>query len=75
MFSLLWFAAKKVLLKGGREEKGQLGIKDKRGGWELLEGRTDRATLQCLGRAVVVHHAAFSFVLSGEEKAAEFAHL
>lgn len=44
-------------------------------GFFLLKGSTDRATLERLGRTVVVDHAALGLALSREEQAAEFGHL
>lgn len=41
----------------------------------LLEGSMDMATLEWLGRAVVVDHVTFVLTLSREEQAAEFVHL
>lgn len=41
----------------------------------LLEGGTDRATLERLRWAIVVHHAAQGLALGGEEQAAESGHL
>lgn len=61
------------------EGRGEQGSKGKRRVWgrggASLEGRTNSATLEWLGRAVVVHHAAFGFALGGEEQVAEFGHL
>lgn len=41
----------------------------------LLEGGTDRATLERLRWAIVVHHAAQGLALGREEQAAESGHL
>lgn len=74
----LWLTAREVtghLTKGKREGRVQKGRRGKGGGGVLLEGSTDRATLEGLGRAVVVHHAALGLTLSREEQAAEFGHL
>lgn len=61
---------------GGRERAtGQKKGKRKGGRGVLLEGSTDRATLERLRRTVVVHHAALGLALSGEEQTAEFGHL
>lgn len=65
----------KRYLRGGREGKGQRCRKGTGGGGVLLEGSSDTATLERLGRTVVIHHAAFGLPLSGEEQAAEFGHL
>lgn len=63
----------------GGDGRGEQGRKGKRRVWgrggALLEGSTNSATLEWLGRAVVVHHAAFGLALSGEEQVAEFIHL
>lgn len=41
----------------------------------LLEGSADRATLERLRWAVVVHHAALGLPFGREEQATEFGHL
>lgn len=58
---------------GDRGQKGKQGSRG--GGFFLLKGSTDRATLERLGRTVVVDHAALGLALSREEQAAEFGHL
>lgn len=63
------------LTKGWGKGEGNRAERAKEGEGVLLEGSTDGTTLDRLGRAVVVHHAAFGLTLSGEEQAAEFGHL
>lgn len=58
--------------RGGQQKEGGGGVE---GEGRLLEGSADGATLEWLGGAVVVHHAALGLALSGEEQAAEFGHL
>lgn len=41
----------------------------------LLEGGANRAALERLSWAIVVHHAALGLALGREEEAAEFGHL
>lgn len=57
------------------EGRGQQGRGCRAGGGALLEGSTERSTLERLGRTVVVHHAALCLTLCREEQAAEFGHL
>lgn len=59
--------------RGGRSRGKGRGVK--RGGEGLLEGSADRATLEGLRWAVVVHHAALGLTLGREEQGAEFGHL
>lgn len=73
----LWLTSGEVFL--GKRRRGGEG-EDSRGRGSgvlgsLLEGSADGSTLEGLGRAVVVHHAALGFALGGEEQAAEFGHL
>lgn len=63
------------LTKGRGKGEGNRAERVRQGEGVLLEGSTDRATLEQLGRAVVVHHAALGLTLSREEQAAEFFHL
>lgn len=59
----------------GKTEKGKRAERVARGERLLLEGSTDRAALERLGWAVVVHHAACGVALSREEQGTEFGHL
>lgn len=74
----LLISAREVTLGAGRgkgEGNRAERVREGCGGGVLLEGSTNGATLDRLGRAVVVHHAAFGLAVSGEEQAAEFVHL
>lgn len=61
--------------QGRGKGEGNRAESRREGEGALLEGSTDSATLERLGRAVVVHHAALGLALGREEQAAEFGHL